>query len=241
MPDPRQDLHKWDRADFAVAPAVLLVLAVPFVLALWSGASGLAWFAAGALAWLVSVAVKMALWGVLDRGAGKRVPGGMRAAAGGLLSAACELGGAAAAFAWLPAGDAWLAAAFGAGAGGLENIALLAIGIAASGRGAGLRSDAAQATAPPMPRHMRWNFVVERGSTLLGHIGARGLVWLGLHGTPCAPFVAVVTFSLVDGIAGYGKERKWDWLSWPTWKRFNAFLFALGLVELSLFVALAMR
>ena len=195
-----------------------------------------------ALVWAVSVGLKFPLSGLWEATVGKRLSHSIRAAVLGFLSAGCELGTAAVAFEWLlPPGTAWHAAAFGTGVGQLEMVALLVVAAWQATKARDTQADSAG--APPsgdVPWHVRWTFIVERASSLLGHVGSRGLVWLSLHGEPWTFIVAMVTFALVDGVAAYGSMRHWDWLSVSIWKRFYGFIMAIGLVEVALFVTLAL-
>ena len=62
-------------------------------------------------------------------------------------------------------------------------------------------------------RCVRYAVPLERLFALAGHIGARGLVYLGLHAPfPVAPgwmALAVLMFATIDGTAVYGHLQHW--------------------------------
>jgi hypothetical protein len=226
-----------------VAVALVALLVLPFAGAFLPGENGLLWLGAGALVWGLSVEIKFLLADLWEIAAGERLPHAMRAAVHGLLSAACELGAAAAALKWvLPMGTAWHATAFGVGAGQVESCVLFSVGFWQAASTAPAQTDVPGASSSAVvPWHVRGTFVVERASALLGHVGSRGLVWLGLHAMPWTFALALATFALVDGVATHGSFRRWNWLAFPTWWRFYAFTLAVGLVELAVFASLAFR
>jgi len=213
-----------------------LLLALPFILAVAAGRGGMLWTALGGGIWGVSVAIKFLVTDLLELAGVRRLEPAPRALIHGLVSALCELGAAGVAFLWLlPPGTALHAAAFGAGAGWIEMLAILFLALGTAGRGTAPLPDPAPETASALPQHVQWNFLVERGLTLIGHLGSRGLVWLMARGFTWCGILAVATFSLVDGVASYGKFRKWDWLEMSCWKRFYGFLALVSASEVAVF------
>jgi hypothetical protein len=193
------------------------------------------WFVAGGVAWALALAVKAVVSGGLHTLTDTRLSGPGYAALQGAASASCELGFAGAAFALvLPRGSAALVVAFGVGAGALEAVLLLAAARAEERAAQRTRED-----PPPVRGLRRHGFVVERTAATLGHVGARGLVWLGVHGSPWPWVLALVTFAAVDGTATFGVRRGWDWTAPAVWWRFNAFIVAVGILEVAVFVLLA--
>lgn len=191
------------------------------------------WFLAGALAWALSVAVKIVAAGGVHALTDTRVPDSLYAALQGAVSAVSELGAAALAFALvLSGGSVASVVAFGSGAGILEAALLLAAARAQNGA-----DEASSTAAPRVEGIQRHGFVVERVAALLGHIGSRGLIWVGLHGPAWPLAFALVTFAAVDGVASYGHRREWDWMAPAVWWRFNTFTLGVALVELLVFAA----
>ena len=218
--------------------SIFTLLASPFAAAACAGANGFRWAVFGALSWVVGVALKMPLAAGLARLLRRATPM-VRAAGQGVLSGACELGAAAAAVVWLlPGGTVAHGVAFGVGAGGIEILVLLVVATRAATQapapGASLPGE-----ATPDSLRVRWTFVVERATALLGHSASRGLVWLALRGRPLAAAAALVLFGAVDGVAYYGAAAKWDWLEARTWRRFYGFVLAVALIEWTLLLALA--
>lgn len=192
---------------------------------------GFLWFAAGAIVWAISVAAKIPLARFLHEGLGKSATPETRGAAHGVLSAACELSCAAVCFVWfLPDGSAWTAAAFGAGAGWIEAVALLIPSI---------RSGAAGPKSDEPPWHVRWTFLIERTGAVMGHTGSRGLIWLAVIRNPWFALPAGMGFVIVDGLAVYGLVKKWEWLEWETWSRFYGAVTTISVLDLLLFIAFA--
>jgi len=189
------------------------------------------WSLAGALTWALSVAVKIVAAGGVHALTDTRVLDSVYATLQGVVSAVSELGAAALAFTVvLSEGSVGSVVAFGLGAGALEAGLLL--------RAAQVQTDADETSTEAASRVdgiQRHSFVVERVAALMGHVGARGLIWVGVHGPVWPVAVAVVTFAAVDGMASYGHRREWDWTAPTVWWRFNAFTLGLALVELLVF------
>lgn len=201
------------------------------------------WFGAGAITWALSVAVKMVAGGVVHMWTGARAPDAVQAALQGGVSAISELGLAALAFLFvLSGGSTSLVAIFGVGAGITEAAFLLLLARVQRGAEGGTETSepADPPTAPPAVSDLRrHSFLVERVAALLGHVGSRGLIWLALQGSIWPAGVALLTFSDVDGVAGYGVQREWDWMAPGVWWRFYPFALAVGTLELALFIWLA--
>ncbi|MBI4600429.1 MAG: hypothetical protein HY721_00575 [Planctomycetes bacterium] len=219
-------------------PAALLLLTFGVPAGLLLAGASWRWLGLGALAWAAAVAVK-ALAGALVAGASRRAVSSARARAAvwGVWSAACELGAAALAFlAFRPRPTLLDVAGCGAGAGALEIAWVVAVAVYH-----GAAATAAREGPPDEPDDtdwiVRWSGVLERASTLAGHIGSRGLVWLGLQSWALSPALALAlaTFALVDGVAGYGVDAGWRWSEPRLCRRFQAFLAATALVELGAF------
>lgn len=214
------------------------LLLLPLGLAVIAGNEGFLWLAVGAAAWAVSVLIKGPVTLLFDSAGTKWFPPPYKAAAEGFLSALCELGAAALAFAFLlPSGTAWHAAAFGAAAGAVEILWILIPAI---------RGALVEGSQWPSPseytevlQHVQWTFVVERSTTLMGHIGSRGLVWLSLQELPWCAILAAATFTAVDGVATYGVLCNWDWHEISRWRRFYGFVTAVGVVEVLAFVSVS--
>lgn len=189
------------------------------------------WFLLGAVTWAVSVGIKIAFSGLLEfwiLGTHGHVSKKFLALLQGLLSAFTELGAVALVFIYiLSEGGLFHVVAFGAGAGIIEALILL-----------GMTLFSKEEKPADLPWYQQWTFVIERFSALLGHIGSRGLVWLGISG-PFYPFIlAIIGFTAVDGVATYGVYKKWDWLEPKTWKRFYGFVTLVGITEIVLFLGL---
>jgi hypothetical protein len=162
-----------------------------------------------------------------------RVPDSVYAALQGVVSAVSELGAAALAFAVvLPVGGVGAVVAFGVGAGTLEAALLFAAARVQTGA-----DEAPTPAAPGVEGVQRHGFVVERVAALLGHVGSRGLIWVGVHGPAWPLAFALATFAAVDGVASYGHRREWNWMAPAVWWRFNAFTLGVALVELLVFAA----
>ncbi|NBB84879.1 MAG: hypothetical protein GVY12_01480 [Bacteroidetes bacterium] len=189
------------------------------------------WLVAGALTWALSVAVKIVAAGGVHALTDTRVGDSVYAALQGGVSAVSELGAAALAFTVvLSGGSVGSVVAFGLGAGALEAGLLLRAAQVQTGA-----DEASTGAAARVDGVQRYSFVVERVAALMGHVGARGLIWVGVHGPVWPVAVAVVTFAAVDGVASYGHRREWDWMAPTVWWRFNAFTLGLALVELLVF------
>ncbi|MCG8402643.1 MAG: hypothetical protein MJA84_13800 [Firmicutes bacterium] len=188
------------------------------------------WFLLGAVTWAVSVGVKIVLSGLVDIEVKERLSAKHNAALQGLLSAVTELGAAAFVFLFvLPEGKLAYVIAFGAGAGIIEAAILLIVA---------LLTKKETESAKKLPWYQQWTFFIERFGAFLGHVGSRGLIWLGVHGPVYSIILAVIGFASVDGVAVYGTYQKWDWLQPKIWKRFYGFVMLVGVAEIAVFFSL---
>jgi len=211
----------------AAGAALVLAVALPWVLVRRCGAAPSS-VVAGAAAWGVAVAVKRAVAAPLRRRFADRPVAG--AAALGALSAATELS----------ASQAWLGRrarpepdllAFGAGAAGAEAVALIVFG--------------AFGETPSEERVMRWAqgarrsrlvhhaLFAERLSATIGHIASRSLLALGVRRRrPITAGLPILLFTVVDGVASYGRQAGWDWSDPAMLRRFHAFLATVDAIEI---------
>ncbi|MBW3625818.1 MAG: hypothetical protein KY468_20690 [Armatimonadetes bacterium] len=180
-------------------------------------------FGWGILSWMIGVFVKFLLMIPLDTVGTRLLSPGANAALSGILSAVTELGAA-----------AWLlrripltlpnVLAFGVGIGAFEVFFTLLMGWVE-----GLEN-------PALPRpglsFVDGFFLAERTLALIGHTASRVLIAVALaHSSLPAAFLAILLFSLIDGTAGYGILRQWDWEDPGLMTRFLLFVAAVVLVE----------
>ncbi|MAG56044.1 MAG: hypothetical protein CMJ83_07120 [Planctomycetes bacterium] len=204
-----------------------LAIGLPLAIAL-TGLSTWAWVGLGAAAWAVALVIKISAGTVVSVASERflRRPA-MKAAVWGLWSGLAELGVAAILFLTVepfPAlGDT---IGFGIGAGSVEVVFVLISAVASSSRGTSTEADSPGAG-------MDWSGVIERALTSVGHVSSRGLVWSGVQGWCMAPavVVALTTFGLVDGVATYGTNAKWDWHDPSVIRRFHRFLALVTVLE----------
>src|SRR6266508_2004481 len=190
----------------------------------------------GAGAWAAAVLVKWPLGRAVNLLAG-RVGGAYVAAAQGALSAALELTAAGIVLrSWRGAALADVVA-FGAGAGSAEVVYVLILG-AVTKRDPEVLAAWARAAAHSLC--VRYATPIERFFALLGHVGSRGLVYVGLHGRPSLLVVAFALFTAVDAVATYSHLQGWDWNDAATCRRGHGLFAAIAIVETALF-ALAFR
>ena len=210
-----------------IIPATLLVHnpAVPWYLIVW-----------GAVTWGIAVALKRPLAVQL-----KKLLSNYRriyiAAAQGLLSAVLELG-CAALYLWrMKDADIDSVLAFGAGAGAAEVLYVLVVGSFAKRNP---EREAAWAETARESLCVRYQVPIERFFALIGHVGSRGLVYVGLHsGMPAGSILllaALVFFTVIDGVATYGHLSGWDWFDPVRCRYVHGFFAAMSLLELALFL-----
>ena len=211
----------------AIIPATVLVRnpAVPWYLIFL-----------GAVTWGIAVALKRPLAVQL-----KKLLGNCRrmyiAASQGLLSAVLELG-CAALYLWrMKDADINSVLAFGVGAGAAEILYVVVVGSLAKRDPA---REAAWAGAARKSLCVRYQVPIERCFALIGHVGSRGLVYVGLHvGMPGGSILllaALVFFTLIDGVATYGHLSGWDWFDPAQCRYVHGFFATVSLLELVLFL-----
>jgi uncharacterized membrane protein YhfC len=183
------------------------LIAAPFFVLRAFGAQW-KWFGLGIFSWIVAVLAKNLVLFALDAAGVDSWSISSQAALSGIVSAMTELGAAA----WflrratLALSDAL---AFGAAIGSFEVLFVLLLGWLEG------FSD------PPASVTDQFAFVdafllLERLLALIGHTASRLLLYVGIHRRrPSIILLAIVLFSIVDGVASYGVLADWDWNS-PT-------------------------
>jgi len=217
--------------------ALLAVIIVPPAILLSAGASAKA-LILGAGIWAASVAVKRLAGLPLDRRLRKRnTKSEIAAGFHGALSAICELGLAAIFLrTW---DDARLVdvLAFGAGAGCTEAFYVLCLAFTATKNRTDELAWIREATESLW---VRYTVPLERLLAAIGHSGSRGLVWLGLQlsGSQGVILVALAmaTFTMVDGVAAYGLQKKWNWSDPTICRRTHLFFGGVSMAEMSTFL-----
>lgn len=218
--------------------AALLAIALGTPLLCWAYGAGWLHLLAGAVIWLLSVVLKRVLAPGL-RVLPDRTPDAIVAGLQGLLSAATELGAAAIYFMMQPA-MTWIdIVGFGVGAGAAEAGYVLLLGIIGPKPPADeLRAWIAGAAQSYC---VRYSVPIERLFALVGHTGARGLLYLGVGAVApsivLAALAAVVFFVVIDGVAVYGHQRRWKWHDPATCRRAHGFFALLSVLEFTLFLA----
>lgn len=162
----------------------------------------------------------------------------VKSAISGLLSASTELG-AAGVYLWMRDYKTLMeVVAFGIGAGSAEALYVLCLSLFMR---ADPKDEKAWAQAATNSLWVRYTVPLERFLASIGHIGSRGLVWLGLMSTSLLNTLwfwglALVLFTAVDGVAAYGLRQKWNW-SDPTTCRFSHLYFGmLSFSEMAIFL-----
>jgi len=80
-----------------------------------------------------------------------------------------------------------------------------------------------------------WHTVYERFFALVGHIGSRFLIWLGIVQIEVLPVVlAIITFTAVDGLASYLKEISYDFENPKKLYKFLHFNAVISVLEIAL-------
>jgi hypothetical protein len=214
-----------------------LALAPCIVLTVKAGAHTWVHFFWGAGTWGIAVAIKRTLARWLNRALDQKAGQIFHAASQGLLSSLLELG-AAALYLWrLDSADLFTVLAFGAGAGSAEVVYVLAAGSLAK---PDPQKEVAWARNAWNSFCVRYQVPIERLFAVIGHIGSRGLVYVGLHGSAAEAIlwlsVALLFFTAVDGVATYGHVRNWDWSEPATCRRAHGFFAVISISELLLFL-----
>lgn len=233
MPDADDIPRRWTLSSLA---ALVTIVAAPPALCHWVG--GVAWHivAAGGGVWFASVCVKrVALLLPIRSGQLSPAPA---AASQGALSAIVELGAAAAYFAFLPVQSLLDVVGFGVGAGSAEAAYVLLAG--AFGQRPDPDEIAAWARGAAVSLCVRYTVPIERLFALIGHLGARGLIYIalsagGLLGLFWAG-LSVLLFTAIDGVAVYGHRNQWNWHDPALCRRAHALFAGLSLSEGALFL-----
>lgn len=238
MPAPHTDARAVPSALPSAAATLVLMLALPTALA-WASGSVWRYFAIGAASWVGAVALKLALMRI----AGVRrwvATGILTAAAWGLVSAVAELGFTAALVAGRLEGAAFVdVVAIGVGVASVEILYVLGAGVREHWRGQDPDTVEAWIAGARRSGWVRHMLFVERLSATLGHVGTRGLICIALATHTAWPaLLALASFSVVDGVAIYGRSRKWNWCDPALARRFYLMALAVGLLECGLFVVL---
>jgi hypothetical protein len=166
-------------------------------------------FLLGIVSFLIAVVVKFGLSLAIPE----------TAVTSGVLSALTELG--AAALFLRPRMRGADVVAFGAGIGCFEILLKTALGVVGASEAAG------SAVAVPLLLPL-----VEHAANLVGHTATRVMVYVGRSVRRLLPAVfALLTFSLVDGVADYGHLRGWDWGSLAVYGPFVLFVTVTATVE----------
>jgi len=215
--------------------AALLAIAVaPPWLGIAAGHVSWQLVAAGGLIWFASVCVKrLVVRATRDPLLRLQLSPEAAAALQGLISAITELGAVAVYFATLASVSLTELIAFGAGAGSAEAVYVLSMGVF----GPPVDPDKLQAwvRGAAVSWCVRYAVPIERLFALIGHIGARGLVYVALmHRGPLGllwGLTAVLLFTAIDAVAVYGHLKKWQWHDPTTCRRAHSFFAALSLAE----------
>lgn len=217
--------------------ALIGIVVVPPWLAIGLGHASWVLVVAGALIWFGSVIVKRLVFQAARRLApGSPVSPLAVSTLQGTASAITELGAAALYLATLPSASLADVLAFGAGAGSAEAAYVLVIGILKPQ----IDPDELRAwvNGAAVSWCVRYAVPVERLFALIGHVGARGLLYVALmQPGPLAPLwgiVAVSLFAGIDGVAVYGHLRKWQWHDPGTCRRAHSFFAAMSTAEFTL-------
>jgi hypothetical protein len=221
--------------------AALLAIAVaPPWLGIAVGHASWQLVAAGGLIWFASVCVKRLVVRATRTPLSRlQLSPEAGAALQGLISAVTELGAVAIYFATRAPVSLAELIAFGAGAGSAEAVYVLSIGIF----GPAVDPDKLRAwvRGATVSWCVRYAVPIERLFALIGHIGARGLVYVAvMHSSPLGllwGLAAVLLFTAIDAVAVYGHLKKWQWHDPTTCRRAHSYFAALGLAEFSLFFA----
>jgi hypothetical protein len=225
--------RRWTLSSLA---ALVAIAVAPPSLCIWVG--GVPWHivAFGGAIWFASVCVKRLVLSLPLRR--ERLSRVTAATLHGALSAGVELGAAAIYLATFAPASMIEVIAFGAGAGSAEAAYVLLIGVL------GARPDpaeiAAWARGAAVSWCVRYTVPIERSFALIGHIGARGLVYVALQSSSPIGALwllpAVLLFTAIDGVAVYGHLGKWNWHDPSLCRRAHALFALLSVCEAILFL-----
>jgi len=228
--------RSWSLSSLA---ALVTIVVVPPWLAISAGASTVS-VLAGAVIWFGSVMLKR----FVVRGARRWSPWQngspiVIALMQGLVSAVVELAAAAAYLVTLPGATLIEVLGFGVGAGSAEAAYVLVLGVISPQ----VDEDVLRAwvDGATVSWCVRFAVPIERLFALIGHVGARGLLYVALMQATPLRFLwgvaAVSLFAAIDAVAVYGHMRRWRWHDPQTCWRAHSFFAALSLVEFALLIA----
>jgi hypothetical protein len=193
----------------------------------------------GAAIWAVSIALKQPAAKWLNLIFSHRDAYFSWALSQGLLSSLLELGASAAYLQGLKNASLASVLAFGIGAGSGEVIYVLGLGFFTKTDPDAL---AAWTRAAADSLCVRYQVPIERMFALIGHVGSRGILYVGLHSSRPAQalllITAVVLFALVDSVAYYGHLRGWNWSDPPLCAKTQGFFALVSIIELVTFLIL---
>jgi len=186
----------------------------------------------GAITWAISQPVKGTLYVLASRWVKERLPTAGWAAFRGIISAVSELSVAAVYLAFfLPVPSISNLVGFGVGASSAEVLFLWVVQQLKRRR---LRRSGQESRNPSGSTH--YIFLAERSAALLLHVGSRCLLYPSIFlPNPWLGIWAIVSFSLVDGAAAYGKLHHWNWLDFGVYFKFWGFIVTVGAFDLCLF------
>jgi hypothetical protein len=213
----------------AVVPPAALIYLSP---------SAFQFFVIGAVSWVTALVAKLLCF---------RLPGvkaavardGWGAAAWGLFSAAIELSSALIP-AYLYSESLTLSeiAAFGFGASSVEIVYVVGSGIAEHIKRPNLEVLQAWIIGARASLWVRNMLFLERLSATAGHVSGRGLAYISLsESRPWAGIAALICFAAVDGVAIYGKSKRWNWFDPDIARKFYLFCLVVASIEVILFAA----
>lgn len=219
--------------------ALLAIAVVPPWLCIAVGRASWHLVVAGGLVWFASVCVKRLVARVTGALSSRWAASPVTVAAlQGVISAATELGAAAAYLAVFPPVSFAEIVAFGVGAGCAEVAYVLLLGI--FGPRVAEEELRAWMRGAAVSWCVRYAVPIERLFALVGHTGARGLVYVALMDASPLGVVwgccAVLFFAMIDGVAVYGHIKKWQWHDPAICRRAHSFFAALSIVESVLFL-----
>lgn len=219
---------------------MLLVALMPPLVLIFAFSASLIPIAIGAAAWAIALGIKIPLIILTDRILESEIipsDSKLTALLNGMVSAIAELGISAfcffVIFPNIPFVDI---VGFGAGASSIEILLISTYVMIIKDQQNSAKIEVWSAGAKKS-QCVRYMTIIERIVALIGHVGSRGLVYLSIfYDHPDLAVVAFIAFSATDGIANYGKTKKWNWFDPKTCKQFYCLLFLIGLIEICIFV-----
>lgn len=221
----------------------ILVALVPPIVILSSFHASQESLAIGAVAWVAALSMKTLASGFINRLSKSRDLKKTLSILQGLLSSFTELGIPAICFIpffqSIPLVDV---VAFGVGASSIEALFTFFSGIVSEICKPDHSAQAVWVSRARQSLCVQYMIFLERFGALLGHVGSRGLVYLGLaNQAPCLIVIAFITFSLTDGVAAYGIFNQWDWFNPRVCRSFHLFLLGVSFFEIGLFTIIVMH